>query len=151
MEDLNRDVLGVSVSAEGSAHLRRLASGTKWTLSLGVLMCFLFLANSAVWHLNTVNIAQWRKTNLPFYIELKLQPVYAVFLAVFDIFQLYLLFRFSRQSDIACQAADSQSFNESLRLLGRYNRIVQLTILLSLVFGLLELSGSLIFYSQIRH
>lgn len=122
MEDLNRDVLGVSVSPEGLARLRRLASGVKWTLFLAALAYF------------------------P-----EVHPFdYVVFLGMLNFFQLWLLLRFSRQSTVSCQVADSQGFNESLTILTRPIRMAQITFILGLVFGSIELWSSSIFYSTIH-
>jgi len=150
MEDLNEDVLGVSVSTDGLACLRRLASGMKWTLILASLLYLIYLTNAIVGLLGMRNSEHWRTANLPFYIEIKLHLGYVLLLAGLNLFQLYLLLSFSRQCVVACQVADSQSFNDSLRMLVRFNRITQITFLLALVFGVIEVWSTFIFYSMLR-
>jgi hypothetical protein len=150
MEDLNRDLLGVSVNSVGLAQLKRLVRGARWTLILGILLNFAYLLNSALRTLEFGNLERLRG-NLPYYLVLKLHVWYVIVLAALSIFQLYLFWAFSKRSTAACEAADSDRFNESLNLLNRFNRLAQLTILISAAFMVIELWSTFSFLSRISH
>jgi len=147
MEEGSQDLLGVTVNPGGVAQLRRLTNATRWTFIGGILLNGLYVLNSLIQRFTITNIESWRKTNPPFYIELKLHLWYIIVFSGLSISQAYTLWLFSRRSSAACERADDDRFNESLQLINRFNRIAQLAVLIAFLFGLLETWSSLNFWA----
>jgi|GEM_PF-2607817 len=151
MEEGSQDLLRVTVNPEGLAQLRRLASRTRWTFWGGFLVNLAFVTNYFLQDLWATNIETWKKSNLPFYIELKFHFWFAIVGCSLALSQLYQFWLFARRSATACEKLDSDRFNESLQLLNRFNRIALTLIFLNLVFVTLELWASLNFLEMRLH
>jgi hypothetical protein len=151
MEEGSQDLLGVTVNPEGMAHLKRLTNSTRWTFLGSIVLNLLYLLNSFVQRLSMTNFESWKRTNLPFYFELKLHFGYVLIASGLFVSEFYFFWLFSRRSAAACERLDSDHFNESLRSLNRFNRLAQLLIILSILFGVLEMWASFNFLAMRLH
>lgn len=151
MEEGSQDLLGVTVSPWGMTQLKRLANNTRWTFLAGLLLSVIIVMNSFVQRVSMANIEAFRRSNPPFYIELKLHFWFVLIASGLFVLQFYVFLLFARKSAAACETVDSHRFNESFALLTRYNRLALLSISLNGLFALLQTWSSFNFLAMRMH
>ena len=124
MPENSQDLLYVSVSETGLAHLRRLAIGTRWTFVLGIVLNAVLLINAFL---------QWSLINGRGAGD---NPRLLLYITAYVWVMII-----------------SEGFNASLNLLNRFNRLALINISLNLAYGLFQMWVQLnaLAISRIRH
>ena len=119
MENTSEEILGITVSPTGAAHIRKLSKTIHWLFRLGILHCLITIVNAFI-RVSYMNPDRFSTTNPSEYWYEKLYVWYTGSILVLFFAQLYFYLRFAKRINKALYSLDSQSFNDSFAFLNQY-------------------------------